>query len=146
VKAVHIAVAIVAIALFTAAALYGAWIWWRGRRSVWFWRVLRAAQVVLVVQAAIGGVLALSGHKPHSLHVLYGVLPLLVSFIAETFRVNTAQMVLDARGYESSADVGKQPPEEQRAVVLAIVRREIGVMALAAAVIVILLARAAATG
>jgi hypothetical protein len=111
----------------------------------WFWRLLRAAQAMVVVQAALGGVLVLIGHKPRGLHVLYGLLPLAVSLIAETLRASSAQMVLDARGFESAQDVGKRPPEEQRAVVVAILRREFGVIALAALVIVVLLLRAAQT-
>lgn len=145
-KQVHIVVGVVTIVLSAAAGLYGAWCWWRAIRSVWFWRVLRASQAVIVVQAALGGVLLLMGRKPGSLHVLYGVLPLLVSFFAEQFRVNSAQMVLDQRGLESSAAVGKLPADEQQAVVVAILQRELGVMALAALVNVALLARAAMTG
>ena len=65
---------------------------------------------------------------------------------AEQLRVASAQMVLDSRGFESAAAVGKLPEEEQHAVVTAIVQRELGVMTLAALVIVVLLARAAGTG
>jgi len=99
-----------------------------------------------VLEAALGGVLVLLGEKASSLHVLYGLLPLAVAFLAEQLRVASAQMVLDSRGYESAAAVGKQPEEDQQAVVLAIVQREMGVMVLAALVIVVLLVRAAATG
>ena len=55
-----------------------------------------------MVQAALGGILVLPGHKPPGLHVFYGLLPLLVSFIAEQLRIASAQMVLDARGLESA--------------------------------------------
>jgi hypothetical protein len=144
-KDVHVVVGVLAIALTSTAALYGAFRWWRTQPSAWFWRLLRAAQIVIVVQAALGGVLVLQGHKPPGLHVLYGLLPLLVSFIGEQLRIASAQMVLDARGFESAAEVGKLPDDEQRTVVVAIVQREMGVMVLAAAVIVVLLARAAAT-
>jgi hypothetical protein len=41
--------------------------------------------------------------------------------------------------------VGSLPAEEQEGVVIAIVQREIGVMAIAALVVVVLLARAAGT-
>ena len=64
----------------------------------------------MVVQAAFGGVLELTGHKTTGLHILYGVLPLLVSFFAEQLRVSTAQMVLDARGFESAEEVGSCRP------------------------------------
>jgi hypothetical protein len=55
-------------------------------------------------------------------------------------------MVLDSRGFESSADVGKLPEVEQRVVVVSILQRELGVMVLAALVILVLLIRAAGTG
>ena len=142
---VHITVGVLAIALNGLAALYGGWCWWRAVQTVWFWRLLRSAQVVLVVQAALGGALVLLGHKPPGLHVLYGLLPLLISFLGEEFRLNAAQMVLDARGFESAAEVGELPEDEQRGVVVAILQREVGVMTLAAGVIVVLLARAAGT-
>jgi hypothetical protein len=144
-KIVHLVVGVLAIGLMVAAGGWGAWCWWRVRQSRWFWILLRAGQGVIVVQIALGGVLVLLGHKPSSLHVLYGVLPVLVSFVAEQLRIAAAQMVLDSRGFESAAEVGKLGAEDQRAVVVAIVQREIGAMALAAIVIVALLARAAGT-
>jgi hypothetical protein len=145
VKQVHLVVGVLAITLSAAVALHGAWGWWRVRSSVWFWRLLRAAQAVIVLQVALGGVLVLLGHKPPGLHVIYGILPLLVSLVAESLRAASAQIVLDARGYESAQEVGRQPAEEQRAVVMAILRRELGLMALAALVILVLLLRAAQT-
>jgi hypothetical protein len=144
-KVVHLVVGVLAIGLMVAAGGWGAWCWWRVRQSRWFWILLRAGQGVVVVQIALGGVLVLLGHKPSSLHVLYGLLPVLVSFVAEQLRIAAAQMVLDSRGFESAAEVGKLGDQDQRAVVVAIVQREIGVMALAAIVIVVLLARAAGT-
>jgi hypothetical protein len=145
VKEVHIAVGVLAIAINAAAALYGAWCWWRVEQSAWFWRLLRAGQAAVVVQVALGGLLVLLGHKPPSLHVIYGLLPLLVSFIAEQLRVTSAQTVLDARGYESAAAVGELPEDEQQGVVTSILHRELGVMVLAEIVVVVLLARAAMT-
>jgi hypothetical protein len=145
VKDVHLAVGVLSIALMAVVAVYGAWAWSHVRPRVWFWRLFRIAQAVLVVQVALGGVLVLMGRKPGHLHVLYGVLPLLVSLIAEALRASSAQMVLDARGYESAQAVGEQSPEEQRSVVNAILHREYGLVAIAAVVIVVLLLRAAQT-
>jgi hypothetical protein len=145
-RQVHLVVGVLTIVLTGVAGAWGAWCWWRVRTSTWFWRLLRVSQAAVVVQAALGGVLVLIGHKPPGLHVLYGVLPLLVSFMAESIRVSSAQMVLDQRGFESTAAVGKLPDDEQQQVVLAIVQREVGVMALGAVVNVLLLARAAMTG
>jgi heme A synthase len=145
-KIVHLVVGILAIGLTGAAGVWGAWCWWRVRQSRWFWILLRAAQAVIVVQIVLGGVLVLLGHKPSDLHLLYGLLPVAVSFVAEQLRIAAAQMILDSRGFESSADVGKLPGEEQRLVVVSIVQRELGVMVLAALVILVLLIRAAGTG
>ncbi len=144
-KAVHIALGILAISLTGAAAVLGGWCYWRVRQSTVFWRLLRVSQGAVILEALMGGLLVILGHKPPSLHVLYGVLPLLVSFIAEQLRIASAQMILDARGHASADEVGHLPADEQRVVVLSIVQREIGVMALAALVNVVLLARAAGT-
>ncbi|MFL5829011.1 MAG: hypothetical protein ACJ76X_03765 [Solirubrobacteraceae bacterium] len=144
-KEVHIVVGVLAIGLNAVAGVYGAWCWWRAISPAWFWRLLRSAQVVIVLEAALGGVLVLVGHKPPGLHVVYGLLPLAVSFLGEQLRAVSAQMVLDARGFSSASDVGQLPADEQRRVVVAILQREVGVMALAALVIVVLLARAAGT-
>jgi hypothetical protein len=138
-------VSVIAITLNAVAGLYGAWHWWRIRSSVWFWRLLRLAQVAVVVQVVALGVRVLSGYRPSGLHVLYDILPLLVSLIAEQLRVGAAQMVLDSRGFASAAEVGALDADEQRVVMMSIVQREIGVMALAAIVNVVLLVRAAGT-
>ena len=144
-KQVHLVVGVITITLSGVAGVWGAWCWFRVRNSVWFWRVLRASQAAIVVEAALGGILILLGHKSPGLHTLYGVLPLFVSFIAEQLRVSTAQMVLDKGGFESAQDVGNLPQSEQHEIVVTIMRRELGVMALAALVNLVLLARAAMT-
>jgi hypothetical protein len=144
-KEVHIVVGALAIGLSAGAGLLGAWCWWRAAPNRWFWRLLRSSQVVIVFEAALGGVLELTDRKAPGIHVVYGLLPLAVSFIGEQLRAVSAQMILDARGIPSAAAVGELPAEDQQRVVVAIVQREIGVMALAALVIVVLLARAAGT-
>jgi hypothetical protein len=144
-KDVHIVIGVLSLVLNAAAGLWGGWRWWRAEPSRWFWRLLRAGQVAVVLEAALGGIYELKGPKAPSIHLIYGLLPLLVSFVAEQLRIASAQMILDARGYESSADVGRLPADEQRGVVRAILLREMGVMTLAAIVIVVLLARAAGT-
>jgi hypothetical protein len=144
-KLVHLVVGVLCVGLTGAAALWGGWCWYRVRQSRPFWWLLRGGQVMVVVEAALGGVLVLMGFKQSNLHLIYGLLPLLVSFIAEQLRAASAQMVLDSRGFESAAAVGKLPESEQRLVVIAIVQRELGVMVLAAAVMCVLLIRAAGT-
>jgi hypothetical protein len=143
VAAVHLVVGAAMTVLFVAAAALGGWRWYRVEPSDGFWRLLRAGQVLMVGEAALGGLLLALGERASSdLHYVYGLLPLAVSFAAEQLRVSAAQTVLDARGVESAAALGGLPEDRQRSVVLAIVRREIGVMALAALVIVALALRA----
>jgi hypothetical protein len=142
---VHIVVGGLAIGVNAIAGLWGAYRYWRAEPSAWFWRLLRAGQLAIVVQAALGGILAIN-HKVTSLHLIYGLLPILVAFLAEQLRIASAQMVLDAQGFESTAAVGELPEAEQRSLVTTILRREMGVMTLSALVIVVLLARAAGTG
>ena len=142
--AAHAVLGAVAVALFATAGMLGAWRWWRVEPSPWFWRVLRAAQAVLLVEVALGGALLLSDRRPgDDLHYVYGLTPLLVSFAAEGLRAVAAATVLEARGLPDARAVGKLEPREQRSVVAAIVRREIGVMAAGALVVTGLLARAA---
>ena len=48
----HIIVGVLAISLNAGAGLLGAWCWWRAQPSPWFWRLLRAGQVLVVLEAA----------------------------------------------------------------------------------------------
>jgi hypothetical protein len=143
VKDVHIVVGCLAVALNLLAFLLGALAWMRRRPSSWFWRLLRGGQVTVAIEAALGGILLLAGRKASSLHLIYGVLPLVVALIAEQLKLSAATMVLDARGLEDAQAVGRLPKTEQRNVVITIMRRELGVMALSAFVVTVLLARAA---
>jgi hypothetical protein len=142
---VHIVVGSAVIVLFAVTGLYGAWRWYRVEPSRLFWRLLRTSQVVLLIQIALGAVLLLEGKKPHSLHVLYGLLPVAVSFVGEQLRIASAEMILASRDLESAAEVGKLPEAEQQSIVLSIIRREMGVMTVTALVILGLAARAAMT-
>ena len=82
VKDVHLVVGVLAVALNAGVGLAGAWEWWRALSEKWFWWLVRAAQLAVVVQAALGAILVALGHKASSLHILYGVLPILVAVIA----------------------------------------------------------------
>jgi hypothetical protein len=145
-KMVHLVIGILSVVLIGGAGVWGAWCWYRVRSSRLFWHLLRAGQVAVVLETALGGVLVLMGRKVSDLHLIYGLLPLAISIVAEQLRIASAQMVLDARGFSSAAEVGELPDSEQRLVVTTIVQRELGVMVLAALVIFVLLVRAASTG
>ncbi len=80
-----------------------------------------------------------------SLFYLYALLPLAIGFIAEQLRVASAQTILDQRGLAGSEAVAALPEAEQHELVAAIMRREMGVMALSALVVVFLALRAAST-
>jgi heme A synthase len=136
----HIAVGVLLIALNAAAGIVGGVAWYRNRPSIPFWYLLRAAQVSVFVQALLGGLLVVTNHEPkEGLHYLYGILPLLVSFIAEGARADAAHREVGELDYENL------PQADQEALALAIVRREMGIMAVSCGVIFFLALRAAGT-
>ncbi len=144
--AVHVVVGSLLVAVNLAAGIWGAWQWHRAEPSPIFWTLLRWGQGAIVVQILLGGLLLAIGDTPKGgLHVLYGILPAAVSFVAEQLRITSADAVLAGRGYRSAQDVGRLPEDEQRVVVLSIVRREMGVMALSCFIVVGLALRAATT-
>ena len=126
-----------------AAAAVGGVLWWRVDPRPWVWPLIRAGQAGAVLLALLAGVAYVSGARPDDgLFWLYAVLPTAISFFAEQFRILAAQTVLEARDLEDAQAVGRLPEDEQRSVVLQIVRRELGVMALAAGVLAFLALRA----
>lgn len=150
VKAAVVAAALAVAALNGAAGLLGAYAWYRGdptgRAAGSFWVALRVGQGAALVLAIVIGSLAGAGKSAsEQLFYLYALLPLAVAFVAEQLRVAAAQTILDQRGLEDSAAVGRLPEAEQRELLLAVVRREIGVMALSALVVFGLALRAAGT-
>jgi hypothetical protein len=99
-----------------------------------------------VAQAVGAGALAVAGLKPDDgLYWLYALLPVAVGFVAEQLRLVSAQTVLDARDLEDAQAVGRLPADQQRSVVLQIMRRELGIMAAAALVTCFLALRALGT-
>jgi hypothetical protein len=143
---VHLVVGVSLLAVNLLAGLVGAWCWYRVVPSPHFWTVLRTGQALIVLQVLIGALLLVLGHQPgDDLHILYGVLPLVVSFLAEQLRIGSADAILAGRGHDSAAEVGELPESEQRIVVLSIVRREMGVMTVSCFVAVALALRAATT-
>jgi heme A synthase len=136
----HIAVGTLVILLNLAAGVIGSWAWWKWRPSVPFWYLLRFAQIAVFVQAALGGLLVVTDHHAkEGLHYLYGILPLVISFLAEGMRLGSAQREL------GEIDIEEFPPEVQEQIAQQIVRREMGIMAVSCVVIFFLAVRAATT-
>src|SRR4051794_3336197 len=144
--AVHAVVGIVMTGLFATAGLLGAWRWWRAEPTRLFWPLVRIAQGLVVVEAVLGGVLLLDGRRPSDdLHYLYGLLPLVVGFVAEQLRLAATDTVLASRDIESAQAVGDLPAAEQRSIVATILHRELGAVAAGALVSAALCIRAALT-
>jgi heme A synthase len=136
----HIAIGFCVIGLNLAAGAIGGYAWFRDRSSVPFWYLLRLAQVSVFIQALLGGVLVVTNHEPNSdLHYVYGILPLAISFIAEGARAGAAHRELGEVEFEALDG------ETQQRVALAIVRREMGIMAVSCGVIFFVALRAALT-
>jgi len=140
-------IALVVAGLNAVAALIGALQWSRGATPARaFWVAVRVAQGAAVVFAATCGVLALSGEKPDDgLFWLYVVLPLAVALIAEQLRLASARAELDARELPDAHAMRALSDADQRAIVVAILRREMVVMAVACAAVSFLALRAAMT-
>ena len=137
---VHVALGVAVLALNLVAAVWGGLAWLRETPSVAFWYLLRAAQTAVVLQVLVGGLLVMLGREAaDDLHYLYGLLPLPVALMAETLRAGAASQELGDVEFESL------PRAHQRDLALAIVRREMGIMAVSCMVIFFLALRAAGT-
>ena len=123
--AVHFTVGVLLFALNLAAGGWGVIAWLTRRPSPAFWYVLRAAQVAVILQTVLGGLLLVTGHKAGSpIHYLYGVIPLVVTLVTESLRVGAAQSVV------GDTDYRVLPEEDQRRLALRIFVAETRVMAL----------------
>jgi hypothetical protein len=139
-QTVHLILGIAVLVTNAVAGAWGAIAWLRRRPSVGFWYALRTAQAAVVAQVLAGTILLLLGHQaPDDLHYVYGVLPLLVTLLAEAARTGAAERELAGLDFESL------PKERQRLIALGIVRRETGIMSVSALVVLFLALRAAGT-
>ncbi len=136
--------ALAVLAVNGVAAAFAGWRWWQVQPTAAVWPLLRAGQVVAGAQALLAGGLFVAGFKPgDGLFWLYALLPVAIGFVAEQLRVASAEQVLENRDLPDAQAVGALPESEQKSIVLAVVRREIGIMALAALVVAFLALRAA---
>jgi hypothetical protein len=127
---VHLITGVTVLVTNLLAGAWGAWAWYERKPSVAFWYLLRIAQIAVVVQVALGGALLLDGRESgDGLHYLYGVLPVVITLLAEGARVVASEHEMEGLDFESL------PRERQRAVAIAVTRRETGIMAVSALVI-----------
>jgi len=137
---VHLVVGVAVVLTNLVAGVLGGVEWLRDRPSIPFWYLLRIAQTAVFIQVLLGGLLVVTGHEAaDDLHYLYGILPLPVSLLAEAARAGAAQQEIGDLDFEAL------PEQRQRQVALAIVRREMGIMAVSCLVILFLALRAAGT-
>lgn len=136
----YLALGLAVIAINLAAGLVGGLAWQKNRVSMAFWYLLRAGQLATVIFVVFECVLYAEGHRAgDDLHYLYVFLPVAASLLAEAMRGASASQELGEIDFKTLSD------ERQQQVALAIVRRETGVMAVAALVIAFLIWRALAT-
>lgn len=140
--AVHAAIGVLVVAVNLAAGVLGLVQWRRTRRSRAFWPLLRAGQLLVVIAALDGLILVAQGRDLPELHLIYGLTPLGVSFLAEQLRLASADSVLQARGLEDAQAMRGMPEAEQQGIVTAILMREMAIMAASALVVVVLGLRA----
>jgi hypothetical protein len=130
--------AFVALGANAVAAAWGGIAWIRKVPSTLFWPILRVAQVTVILDVAFGVVLWASGHEPpDNLHYIYGISPLVVSFVSEGMRVGAAQRELD-----EVDDIDALERRDQILLARRIVMREIAVMTIGTLLIVTLMLRA----
>lgn len=139
-ETVHLIGGVAVLVTNLLAGVWGGMAWLRQQPSVAFWYLLRIAQVAVVLQVLLGAILLLLGRESvDGLHYVYGVLPLVVSLLAEGVRAGAAERELTGLDFDSL------PRQRQRAIALAIVRRETGIMTVSALVVFFLALRAAET-
>jgi hypothetical protein len=137
----HMWTGIAVVASSLLAGLWGGAAWLARRPTVGFWYAVRVMQALVLIQILLGTLLILIGREPpDGLHYVYGLLPLLVSFLGEGARAGVADRELEGLDFDAL------PESRRRDIALAITRDETGIMALSALVIFGLALRAASVG
>jgi hypothetical protein len=108
------------------------------------WKAIRAAQLLIVIAAAIGAALLAGLGKPgDELAYGYSLMAAAVSFGAEQLRLASAATVLSQHGLAGSEDVARLAAPEQDRLARQIALRELGVETVALFVCAALLLRGA---
>lgn len=140
----HMWVGIGVLASNFIAAGWGAISWLRKdpRGAIVFWPLIRIAQATVVLQAVVGGLLLATGSRaPDGLHAIYGIAPLLITFVSEAMRAGVAQRELD-----EIDDVDALDRPQKVALARRVALNEMGVMTVGALLILTLALRAYQTG
>ena len=127
-----------------AAAGWGAIGWLRrdARAAIAFWPLLRAAQATVVAEALLGFLLLARGASaPDSLHIAYGIAPLVITVVTEGLRSAVAH-----RELEGVEDVDALERPQQVALAKRVALGEMGVMTVGTLLILTLALRAYTTG
>ena len=138
---------VVGIAVLVANAVAAGWGvvgWLRkdARASIVFWPLLRVAQATVVVEAVFCFLLLARGDSaPDSLHVAYGVAPLVITVVSEAMRAGIA-----SRELADVDDVDALERGQQVALAKRVALGEMGVMTVGALLILTLALRAYQTG
>ena len=82
-----------------------------------------------MVEAVIGAALLLDGKDLPRLHLVYGLTPIAVAFLAEQLKLLATQTLLTSATWRAAPTSRSSREEDQLAFVTAVLRRELGVMA-----------------
>ena len=107
---IHIALGVAHVVVNLAAGLYGAWAWWRDRPRRLLARCCAHGPARWPSRRrALGGVLLLEGKRLPRLHLIYGLVPLGVAFVAEQLRSWPRQTELDRARRSRAAEAVAAP-------------------------------------
>ena len=88
--ALHVALGVGVVAVNLLAGALGVLAWRAAAPVRGFWPLVRLGQALVAVAALQGAFLQLAGEDPPRLHLVYGLVPVGVSFVAEQLRIASA--------------------------------------------------------
>ena len=111
----HTQLGAIAVTINAVAALIGGVAWLARRNPKAFWILLRIGQGMIMVEVVIGATLSLTGHDLPRLHLVYGLTPIAVAFLAEQLRIMATPTLLDQRGLSAAAPTSRNSPRTSSA-------------------------------
>ena len=79
-----------------------------GKRVAGFWAALRTGQALIIVEAVTGAALLLDGKDLPRLHLIYGLVPIAVAFVAEQLRLDRAPRPCSTSTTSKDAERGRR--------------------------------------